>query len=49
VLSGGIDSNGLIRPKKFFGSARNTEEAGSLTIIATGIDRYRFQDGSGYL
>lgn len=37
VLSGGIDSNGLIRPKKFFGSARNTEEAGSLTIIATAL------------
>ncbi|MCB5234045.1 MAG: transcription termination factor Rho [Candidatus Cloacimonetes bacterium] len=37
VLSGGIDSNGLIRPKKFFGAARNTEEAGSLTIIATAL------------
>ncbi|MDP3115136.1 MAG: transcription termination factor Rho [Candidatus Cloacimonadaceae bacterium] len=37
VLSGGIDSNGLIKPKKFFGSARNTEEAGSLTIIATAL------------
>lgn len=37
VLSGGIDANGLIRPKKFFGSARNTEEAGSLTIIATAL------------
>ncbi len=32
VLSGGIDANGLIKPKKFVGSARNTEEAGSLTI-----------------
>ncbi|MDD2228618.1 MAG: transcription termination factor Rho [Candidatus Cloacimonetes bacterium] len=37
VLSGGVDANGLIRPKKFFGSARNTEEAGSLTIIATAL------------
>jgi transcription termination factor Rho len=37
VLSGGIDANGLIKPKKFFGSARNTEEAGSLTIIATAL------------
>lgn len=37
VLSGGIDSNGLIKPKKFFGSARNTEESGSLTIIATAL------------
>lgn len=37
VLSGGIDANGLIRPKKFFGAARNTEEAGSLTIIATAL------------
>ncbi|HAN41270.1 MAG TPA: transcription termination factor Rho [Candidatus Cloacimonas sp.] len=37
VLSGGIDANGLIKPKKFFGSARKTEEAGSLTIIATAL------------
>jgi transcription termination factor Rho len=37
VLSGGIDANGLIKPKKFFGSARNTEESGSLTIIATAL------------
>ncbi|MDD4309491.1 MAG: transcription termination factor Rho [Candidatus Cloacimonetes bacterium] len=37
VLSGGVDANGLIKPKKFFGSARNTEEAGSLTIIATAL------------
>jgi transcription termination factor Rho len=37
VLSGGIDANGLIKPKKFFGAARNTEEAGSLTIIATAL------------
>jgi transcription termination factor Rho len=37
VLSGGIDSNALHRPKKFFGSARNTIEEGSLTIIATAL------------
>jgi len=37
VLSGGIDSNALHRPKKFFGSARNTLEKGSLTIIATAL------------
>ncbi len=37
VLSGGIDANGLIKPKKFFGSARKTEEQGSLTIIATAL------------
>ncbi len=37
VLSGGIDSAGLTKPKKFYGSARNTEEAGSLTIIATAL------------
>ena len=35
VLSGGIDANALQRPKRFFGSARNIEEGGSLTIIAT--------------
>jgi transcription termination factor Rho len=35
VLTGGVDPVALIRPKKFFGSARNTEEGGSLTIIAT--------------
>ncbi|HNX00702.1 MAG TPA: transcription termination factor Rho [Candidatus Cloacimonadota bacterium] len=37
VLTGGIDSAGLTKPKKFYGSARNTEEAGSLTIIATAL------------
>ena len=35
ILSGGVDSNALIRPKRFFGAARNIEEGGSLTIIAT--------------
>ncbi len=37
VLSGGVDSNALQRPKRFFGSARNVEEGGSLTIIATAL------------
>ncbi|XBT18293.1 MAG: transcription termination factor Rho [Candidatus Shikimatogenerans sp. Tduv] len=37
ILSGGIDTNALLKPKKFFGSARNIENGGSLTIIATAI------------
>ncbi len=37
VLTGGVDSNALQRPKRFFGAARNLEEAGSLTIIATAL------------
>lgn len=37
TLTGGIDSTALIKPKKFFGSARNIEEGGSLTIIATAL------------
>lgn len=37
VLTGGIDANALQRPKRFFGAARNTEEGGSLTIIATAL------------
>jgi len=37
TLSGGLDSNALQKPKKFFGSARNIEEGGSLTIIATAL------------
>ncbi|HKV40258.1 MAG TPA: transcription termination factor Rho, partial [Blastocatellia bacterium] len=37
ILSGGIDSNALQKPKRFFGSARNIEEGGSLTIIATAL------------
>ena len=37
VLSGGVDSNALQRPKRFFGAARNVEEGGSLTIIATAL------------
>ncbi|HXM45199.1 MAG TPA: hypothetical protein VN924_28430 [Bryobacteraceae bacterium] len=37
VLSGGVDSNALQRPKRFLGAARNIEEGGSLTIIATSL------------
>ena len=37
MLSGGVDSNALQRPKRFFGAARNIEEGGSLTIIATAL------------
>ena len=37
ILSGGVDSNALHRPKRFFGAARNIEEGGSLTIIATAL------------
>ena len=44
VLSGGVDSNALQRPKRFFGAARNIEEGGSLTIIAT-ASRYRQPHG----
>ncbi|HDX0972349.1 transcription termination factor Rho [Pasteurella multocida] len=37
ILSGGVDANALHRPKRFFGTARNVEEGGSLTIIATAL------------
>lgn len=37
ILTGGIDANALTRPKRFFGAARNTEEGGSLTIIASAL------------
>ncbi|MCK4272215.1 transcription termination factor Rho [bacterium] len=37
ILSGGVDSNALQRPKRFFGAARNIEEGGSLTVIATAL------------
>ena len=37
ILSGGVDANALRKPKQFFGAARNTEEGGSLTIIATAL------------
>jgi transcription termination factor Rho len=37
ILSGGVDSNALHKPKRFFGAARNIEEGGSLTIIGTAL------------
>jgi len=37
ILSGGVDSNALHKPKRFFGAARNIEEGGSLTIISTAL------------
>jgi transcription termination factor Rho len=37
ILSGGVDANALEKPKRFFGAARNIEEGGSLTIIATAL------------
>ncbi len=37
ILTGGVDSNALQRPKRFFGAARNTEDSGSLTILATAL------------
>ncbi|MFC1582976.1 transcription termination factor Rho, partial [Planctomycetota bacterium] len=37
ILSGGLDSNALQKPKRFFGAARNIEEGGSLTILATAL------------
>jgi transcription termination factor Rho len=37
LLSGGVDANALTRPKRFFGAARNIEEGGSLTIVATAL------------
>jgi len=37
ILSGGVDANALQKPKRFFGAARNTEDGGSLTIIATAL------------
>ena len=45
VLSGGVDSNALQRPKRFFGAARNIEEGGSLTIVASALDRHRQPHG----
>ena len=37
ILSGGVDANAMRKPKQFFGAARNTEESGSLTILATAL------------
>jgi len=41
ILSGGVDSNALKKPKQFFGAARNTEESGSLTILATALIEFK--------
>ena len=41
TLSGGLDPSALLMPKKFFGAARNIEEGGSLTILATALSRNR--------
>ena len=49
VLSGGVDANALHRPKRFFGAARNVEEGGSLTIIATALVDTGCEDGRGDL
>ncbi len=49
VLSGGVDSNALQRPKRFFGAARNIEEGGSLTIIATALVEHRIAHGRSHL
>ena len=49
VLTGGVDANALQRPKRFFGAARNVEEGGSLTIIATALIDTGSQDGRGDL
>ena len=38
ALSGGVDSNALHKPKRFFGAARNIEGGGSLTILATALE-----------
>jgi len=54
VLSGGVDANALHKPKRFFGAARNTQERGSLTILATALiktgstmDRVIFEEFKG--
>ena len=48
VLTGGIDANALHRPKRFFGAARNIEEGGSLTIIATALVETGSRMGRSY-
>jgi transcription termination factor Rho len=49
IMTGGLDSNALQRPKKFFGAARAIEKGGSLTIIGTAPGRHRLEDGRGHL
>jgi len=45
LLSGGLDSNAMQRPKRFFGAARNVEDGGSLTIFSDGPDRHGQSNG----
>ena len=45
ILTGGVDANALQKPKRFFGAARNIEEGGSLTILATALIDTGSQDG----
>ena len=49
VLTGGVDANALQRPKRFFGAARNIEQGGSLTIIATALIETGSADGRSHL
>ena len=49
VLTGGVDANALQRPKRFFGAARNIEEGGSLSIIATALIDTGVEDGRSHL
>ena len=49
VLTGGVDANALQRPKRFFGSARNIEEGGSLTIMSTALIDTGSRNGRGHL
>ena len=49
IMSGGVDSGALYPPKKFFGAARNIEEGGSLTILATALVETGSTDGRGHL
>ena len=49
LLSGGLDANALHKPKRFFGAARNVEEGGSLTILATALVDTGVEDGRGDL
>jgi transcription termination factor Rho len=45
IMSGGVEAKALTKPKKFFGSARNAEEGGSLTVLATALNRDRQPNG----
>ena len=49
VLSGGVDANTLHKPKRFFGAARNIENGGSLTIIATALTETSFEEWTGVI